>query len=303
MAWLRARPANVGEHRPHAGCGASCWTARSLGPPLGGRRRATARRCGWCPVSARHARPTGSGSTADAPRRGPSSRTTTRSRTRRAIHVGELVHLACLGLSRGKLRRASERSRRATRVFTLEPYRGLATGYVPTQSRRAPLPQRDGRLRGVRGGGGEPRRRRGHDRGDRRARSRAGTTAPEQLPGAGCGGSTRRCAPKSRPSPRLIALSPLARGAPRLLHSGAPQLPTDHEVLPLAGQDRAGQEVPREEDARDGDPRLEHHVPELPGALRIVRERAEVVHPHHPSRGPSRSRISCDSSRSGRARA
>lgn len=48
-----------------------------------------------------------------------------------AVHVGELVQLACLGLSLRRLRRASEALAARYPAFALEPYRGLATGYVP----------------------------------------------------------------------------------------------------------------------------------------------------------------------------
>lgn len=48
-----------------------------------------------------------------------------------AIHVGELVQLACLGLSLRRLRRASEALAERFPAFAPEPYHGLATGYVP----------------------------------------------------------------------------------------------------------------------------------------------------------------------------
>ncbi len=48
-----------------------------------------------------------------------------------AVHVGELVQLACLGLSMRRLRRASEALAARHPAFALEPYRGLASGYVP----------------------------------------------------------------------------------------------------------------------------------------------------------------------------
>ncbi len=47
-----------------------------------------------------------------------------------AIHFGELLHLACLGLSRSRLRQSSEHLATRMPAFTFEPYRGLATGYV-----------------------------------------------------------------------------------------------------------------------------------------------------------------------------
>jgi ADP-ribosyl-[dinitrogen reductase] hydrolase len=46
------------------------------------------------------------------------------------LHVGELVHLACLGRSRARLRRASEELAARVPAFRWEPYDGLATGYV-----------------------------------------------------------------------------------------------------------------------------------------------------------------------------
>ncbi len=47
-----------------------------------------------------------------------------------ALHVGELVHLACLGLSRARLRRASDALAARLPALAFEPYRGMATGYV-----------------------------------------------------------------------------------------------------------------------------------------------------------------------------
>jgi ADP-ribosyl-[dinitrogen reductase] hydrolase len=47
-----------------------------------------------------------------------------------SIHVGELLHLACLGLSRARLLRASRALVERVPAFAFEPYRGLATGYV-----------------------------------------------------------------------------------------------------------------------------------------------------------------------------
>lgn len=46
------------------------------------------------------------------------------------VHVGELVHLAALGLSKGRLRRASDALVGRHPAFAFEPYAGLATGYV-----------------------------------------------------------------------------------------------------------------------------------------------------------------------------
>ena len=46
------------------------------------------------------------------------------------VHVGELLHLACLGLSKARLRRASEALAARERAFRLDRYDGLATGYV-----------------------------------------------------------------------------------------------------------------------------------------------------------------------------
>jgi len=47
-----------------------------------------------------------------------------------AIHVGELVHLACLGRSKAQLLRASQALVARVPTFAFEPYRGMATGYV-----------------------------------------------------------------------------------------------------------------------------------------------------------------------------
>ncbi|HET7823806.1 MAG TPA: ADP-ribosylglycohydrolase family protein, partial [Anaeromyxobacter sp.] len=46
------------------------------------------------------------------------------------LHVGELLHLALLGLSKARLRRASEALAARERAFRLDRYDGLATGYV-----------------------------------------------------------------------------------------------------------------------------------------------------------------------------
>jgi ADP-ribosyl-[dinitrogen reductase] hydrolase len=46
------------------------------------------------------------------------------------VHVGELLHLACLGLSRARLRRHTEAFVAGVPKFRFEPYRGLATGFV-----------------------------------------------------------------------------------------------------------------------------------------------------------------------------
>ena len=45
-------------------------------------------------------------------------------------HVGELLHLACLGRSKAQLRRATDAFVTRHPAFGFEPYRGLATGYV-----------------------------------------------------------------------------------------------------------------------------------------------------------------------------
>ncbi len=46
------------------------------------------------------------------------------------VHVGELVQLASLGRSMGRLRRASDALVERVPAFAFEPWRGLATGYV-----------------------------------------------------------------------------------------------------------------------------------------------------------------------------
>lgn len=46
------------------------------------------------------------------------------------VHLGELLHLACLGGSKERLRRASDGLVERHASFRFEPYRGLATGYV-----------------------------------------------------------------------------------------------------------------------------------------------------------------------------
>jgi ADP-ribosyl-[dinitrogen reductase] hydrolase len=47
-----------------------------------------------------------------------------------AVHLGELVHAACLGLSRAHLARASASLVERFPAFRFAPYRGLAGGYV-----------------------------------------------------------------------------------------------------------------------------------------------------------------------------
>ncbi len=46
------------------------------------------------------------------------------------VHVGALLQMACLGLSKARLRRASDALAAAVPAFLFEPYPGLATGYV-----------------------------------------------------------------------------------------------------------------------------------------------------------------------------
>ncbi len=47
-----------------------------------------------------------------------------------AVHVGELLHLAILGRGKSRLRRASDELVARVPAFAFEPYPGLATGYV-----------------------------------------------------------------------------------------------------------------------------------------------------------------------------
>ena len=67
-----------------------------------------------------------------------------------------------------------------------------------------------------------------------------------------------------------------------------PQLAADDEQLPLPFRIERGRRCPAKKIARDRDPRLEHDVAELPRALAVVGERAEVVHPQHPLARPER---------------
>jgi ADP-ribosyl-[dinitrogen reductase] hydrolase len=46
------------------------------------------------------------------------------------VHVGRLLHMGCLGLSKARLRRTSEALAAREREFRLDAYDGLATGYV-----------------------------------------------------------------------------------------------------------------------------------------------------------------------------
>lgn len=46
------------------------------------------------------------------------------------VHVGRLLHMGCLGLSKARLRRTSEALAARERGFRLDAYDGLATGYV-----------------------------------------------------------------------------------------------------------------------------------------------------------------------------
>lgn len=140
-----------------------------------------------------------------------------------AVHVGELVHLACLGLSRARLRRASEALVARVPAFAPEPYRGLATGYV-VDTLRTVLHFLE-RTRGfeeclvaVVNQGGDA------DTTGAIAGAVAGAYyGPEQLPRRWLA----RLDPAARVeiealSARLVALSPLARGvAPRLDAPGA----------------------------------------------------------------------------------
>ncbi len=132
-----------------------------------------------------------------------------------AVHVGELVQLACLGLSMTRLRRASEALAARQPAFALEPYRGLASGYVPDTLRTVlHFLHRTGSfeecLVAVVNQGGDA------DTTGAIAGAIAGAYyGPEQLP--------RRWLSRLDPavrreleelSGRLVALSPLARGEP-----------------------------------------------------------------------------------------
>ncbi len=46
------------------------------------------------------------------------------------VHVGELLHLACLALSKARLRSASQELAQRLPPFRFEPYGGLSSGYV-----------------------------------------------------------------------------------------------------------------------------------------------------------------------------
>lgn len=46
------------------------------------------------------------------------------------VHLGELLHLACLGRSKAQLRRCSAALVERAPAFRFDPYRGLATGFV-----------------------------------------------------------------------------------------------------------------------------------------------------------------------------
>lgn len=46
------------------------------------------------------------------------------------VHVGELLHLACLGASKARLLRAAGALVEGNPAFAFEPYRGMASGYV-----------------------------------------------------------------------------------------------------------------------------------------------------------------------------
>jgi ADP-ribosyl-[dinitrogen reductase] hydrolase len=140
------------------------------------------------------------------------------------VHVGELVQLACLGLSMRRLVRASEALATRHPAFALGPYRGLATGYVPDTLRTVlHFLHRTGSfeecLVAVVNQGGDA------DTTGAIAGAIAGAYyGPEQLP--------RRWLSRLDPAVRgelealaaqLVALSPLARGAPpRLERPGAP---------------------------------------------------------------------------------
>ena len=149
------------------------------------------------------------------------------------------------------------RSRPRLPAFAFEPYRGLATGYVAdTLQTVLHSFHSHARLRGVPGRGGEPGRRRRHDRRDRRAPSPARTTARS---------SSRarwlRRLDRARPG-RDRGAADAARGAlaagsrrARLAdHPAHAQLAAEDEQLALALQDSSeGGGAPRRRSA--GSPR------------------------------------------------
>jgi ADP-ribosyl-[dinitrogen reductase] hydrolase len=131
------------------------------------------------------------------------------------VHVGELVQLACLGRSKTRLLRATDALVRRVPAFALEPYRGLATGYVVDTLRTVLHFFRATRgfeecLVAVVNQGGDA------DTTGAIAGAIAGAYyGPEELPGRWL----RRLDPALRAeldrlSARLVALSPLGRGEP-----------------------------------------------------------------------------------------
>jgi ADP-ribosyl-[dinitrogen reductase] hydrolase len=132
-----------------------------------------------------------------------------------AIHVGELLHLAVLGRGEPRLRRASDAFVARAPAFAFEPYRGLATGYVVDTLQtvlHALFTTRGFEecvVRAVNQGADA-------DTTGALAGAIAGAYyGPEELPRRWL----RRLDPAVRReiealAPRLVALSPLARGAP-----------------------------------------------------------------------------------------
>lgn len=135
-----------------------------------------------------------------------------------AVHVGELLHLACLGLSKARLRRASEALAARFPAFAFARWRGLATGYVADTLATAlhffhATGSFEACLVAVVNQGGDA------DTIGAVAGAIAGAFhGPEGLPARWL----RRLDPAVRAriealAPRLVALSPLARGEPPAL--------------------------------------------------------------------------------------
>jgi ADP-ribosyl-[dinitrogen reductase] hydrolase len=132
-----------------------------------------------------------------------------------AVHVGELLHLAILGRGKPRLRRASDELVARAPAFSFDPYRGLATGYVVDTLQtvlHAFFTTRGFEecvVRAVNQGGDA-------DTTGAIAGALAGAYyGPEELPARWL----RRLDPAVRReieglAPRLVALSPLGRGAP-----------------------------------------------------------------------------------------
>jgi ADP-ribosyl-[dinitrogen reductase] hydrolase len=191
--------------------------------------------------------------------------------------VGRLVQRAVLGRSMRQLQFVADEATRAEPRFRWDPYRGLSTGYIVDTVQTVlhflfTTRSFEACLTAVVNQGGDA------DTTGAIAGAIAGAYyGPEELPirwlkrlDAGLRAELERLAG------RLVALSPAARGAPRLgpalgEHPPDPEIPPDHQRLALALQHPAD-EPAGAEDPGSRHPGLPDRRAELPGPLRIVGE-------------------------------